>query len=755
MAIDINVDHTPEKSFTTLATGVQLKLTRKTVEVNGVRGTTGRSQAFIVINVGNKAFTLGTDAFTITGTDAEHFSVVGGSLPRRVSTGKRAQFFVALTPKSDAPTNRVLTAFLDIKPVGESAPLARIALRGIATTGEGEDKEPSLARLMELFQYSINVGDTSPNTTFLDLNGGATDEIFAPRFQMASEAPVTVTPIAQFAPKTNTVAGRFGYYVPGLPSARTQLLELAGADGQSVNPSVNGATTFNPGASPFSLWAEAPEFVDDDHTRIIYGEDALNTWEPDGLKRRKVRVYGLNENGRAVANAYVVAFEEYPPQNDQNDYVFVIRNVKTVTSRPVLGFVSIDGIEDPRTLAFNRIEFENQTIGNDVHDTSRVRLVNTGNKDLLIYSLSIIGEDAAAFSIIGGPSGATTIARGASLDVTVRFNATSGDLSTAFLTVESNDKQRRYTSLKLNGFWQSHSEMNAQNVSQEPSLAEIFRTFGFGTVAVSNGQDINTKGAPTPVGDEVLNAYWKSADASRPVSIRQIAGFHQQGTSSEVAWYQQGKPFYYPSDPRYPGASANGDQNTLFRTNINDGQSLYQRKQNSTDPARSSFTTNTTFGFRIDGEFSDDSLNNRVTGDEGAHHMRFYPLRDAGGNFVPNSYLMTMDFASINFDYNDNIFVISNIRPSDRTGAVEGLAGVQQNGSIALDWSSTVGAASYKVMRSNQANGSYQTLTISITDSFFVDGSARGGRSWYYRVIAIDAQGDESTPAATRVYLNG
>lgn len=753
MAYDITVDNASEKSFTTLATRAQLKLNRKVIEVNGVRSTTGRSQAFVVSNVGSKAFTLGTSSLTISGPDAEHFSVVGGTLPRRISVGKRAQFFVALTPKNDAPTNRVLTAFLDIKPDGEANALARIDLRGVATTGEGEDKEPSLARLLELFRYSINVGDTSPNTTFLDLNGGATDELSVPRFERASDAPVTVTPIAQFVPKTSTVAGRFGYYSPGLPSSRTQLIELAGADGQSVNPAANGATSFVPSGS-FSFWAEAPTFVDGDRTRIIYGEDALNTWESNTSKQRKVRVYQLNEGGKVVPNAYVIAFEEYPPQNDQNDYVFVVRNVRPSADRPVNGLVSLEGIDDPNLLAFSRIEFENPTLGNDVHDTAKVRLINTGNRSLKINSLSIQGEDASAFTLVSPPSAGTILSPNESVDITVRFIAQGGDLNSAVLQINTSDKQRRMSNITLNGFWQSDSEANSQDISQEPSLAEIFQIFGFRTAAVNSGQSINTKGAPTPVGDEIMNAYWKSADSARPVFIRQIAGFHQQGTSSEIAWYEQGKPFFYPSDPRYPGAAQNGSQNTLFRTNGNDGQTLYQRKQNSNDPAVGSFITGTTFGFRIDGEFSDDSLNNRVTGDEGAHHMRFYPLRDRTGNLVPNTYLMSMDFASINFDYNDNIFIISNIRPSDRPAAVEGLAGVQQGRSAALDWSSTAGATKYKVMRSSSANGTYTTLSSSLTDSSFVDSSAKAGRSWYYRVVALDGDNQEGMFASTRVYLN-
>lgn len=751
MPIDITVDST-EKTFTTMAVGAKLKLSRKFIEANGVRGTTGRPQAFQVINVGSKAFTLGTGAFTITGTDAAHFSIVGGSLPRRISVDKRAQFFVALTPSANAPTDRVLTAFLDIRPDGESAPIARIALRGVATTGEGGLAEPSLARLMDLFNYSINVGDTNPNTTLLDLNGGATDEILAPRFQRATDAPVTITPIAQFVTKTSTVAGRIGYYTPGLPSSRKQLFELAGADGQTVNPAANGPTTFDPGTLPFSVWAEAPTFVDGDRTRIVYGEDALNTWETDAANRRKVRVYALEENGKPVANAYVITFEEYPPQNDQNDYIFVIRNVTTASSRPVLGLVAVDGMDDATVLSFNRIQNENTMIGNDVHDTSKVRIVNTGNKDLIISSISLGGENASSFSIVGSP-GATTLARNKSMEVTVRFIAGGGDFRTATLNITSNDKIRRVTGVKLNGFWQSHSEMNGQGVSQEPSLAEIFQTLGIRTAVTYDDQDINGKGALEAVGEEVLSAYWRAADASTPVFIRQIAGYHTQGNTAELGWYLKGDPYYYSTHPDYPGAADNGPRNTLFFINVNDGQSLFTRKKDSTEYAKASFKSSGTFGFRLDNEYSDDALNLRVTGDEGSHHMRFYPLRDSRGDYVPNTYIMTMDYASINFDYNDNIFIISNIRPEGQTAAVESIVGYQQGGKVVLDWADVPNASGYLVLRSKK-DGGYRSITSpALTASAFIDNTATPGRSWYYKIVALDADGEMGMAAYKRVFL--
>src|SRR5690606_24776099 len=115
--------------------------------------------------------------------------------------------------------------------------------------------------------------------------------------------------------------------------------------------------------------------------RIIYGEDALNTWEPDSSDRRKVRVYELKEGGKTVENAYVVAFEEYEVENDQNDYVFVLRGVEALGSRPEIGLIALDGQPDAKRLAFSRIENNTVQYYSNAHDTSTVRIVNTGNQD--------------------------------------------------------------------------------------------------------------------------------------------------------------------------------------------------------------------------------------------------------------------------------------------------------------------------------------------------------------------------------------
>jgi hypothetical protein len=97
-----------------------------------------------------------------------------------------------------------------------------------------------------------------------------------------------------------------------------------------------------------------------------------------------------------------------------------------------------------------------------------------------------------------------------------------------------------------------------------------------------------------------------------------------------------------------------------------EAQSFLPHVQGSlTNPAAASFSTNSAFGFRVDGEWSEDSRNTIPTGSttDTGHHMRFWVAKDENGNVIPGTYLMAMDYAGINYDYNDNIFLISNMVP--------------------------------------------------------------------------------------------
>jgi hypothetical protein len=141
------------------------------------------------------------------------------------------------------------------------------------------------------------------------------------------------------------------------------------------------------------------------------------------------------------------------------------------------------------------------------------------------------------------------------------------------------------------------------------------------------------------------------------VTIRQISAFHTQDDDVLMRWFDKGTP---------------ATRHTIFTTVPADSQTLFPRKTSDSGPAFGSFTptnNSTPFGFSIDNEYSDDSLNATVpnSGDQG-HHVRFFRFTDSRGNAVPNTYLMVMDYQGVNFDYNDNNYVITNIRPAGASG---------------------------------------------------------------------------------------
>src|SRR5581483_7469622 len=122
----------------------------------------------------------------------------------------------------------------------------------------------------------------------------------------------------------------------------------------------------------------------------------------------------------------------------------------------------------------------------------------------------------------------------------------------------------------------------------------------------------------------------------------------------------------------------------LFQGNDNEGQSLLPHKSGSTTAfAQASFTPTSgkAFGFIVDKSSSDDSQNtpdfNETTGvawpEPTGHAIRFYPLIDENGNVVPNTYIMAQDYTGLsysNYDYQDNIFIVSGIKPATTTSAL-------------------------------------------------------------------------------------
>jgi hypothetical protein len=233
--------------------------------------------------------------------------------------------------------------------------------------------------------------------------------------------------------------------------------------------------------------------------------------------------------------------------------------------------------------------------------------------------------------------------------VLVQFNGSS---TTGFkggsVSIASNDADEPVKIIALAGYHQRMPEGGF-----ESPLAGIINTlFGFGTVIVAAGQDINTGGKRTAVGDEVLSSYWRRAKTSLPVTVKQLSAFHTQGNVAVFNWFSQGSTSF----------------KKLFTEAAVDAQSLYPRQEGNLGAfAAGSFTPSgsTAFGFKVDNESSDDTKNvQEQPGGGWGHHVRFYPLKNADNALVADTYLMVMDYNGVNYDYNDNVYIITNIKPA-------------------------------------------------------------------------------------------
>jgi hypothetical protein len=223
------------------------------------------------------------------------------------------------------------------------------------------------------------------------------------------------------------------------------------------------------------------------------------------------------------------------------------------------------------------------------------------------------------------------------------------------LTIASNDTDESNAVVQLAGFWQEYSELG-----QEPDLLELNRVFGYGTTIVGPGQTVNNGGRLLKAGDEVHSAYWRRADTSRPLAVRQLAAYHTQGNVATIRLYDK----------------ASTAEQTVLTHWYEDGQTVLPRLDTTVNgvrgPAERSVTPNwSIFGFEVDDERSDwkqnmqDSECVREAKYECGHHVRFWPAKDHAGRLMPNTFLMGMDYAGINYDFNDNLYLVSNVAPED------------------------------------------------------------------------------------------
>ena len=68
---------------------------------------------------------------------------------------------------------------------------------------------------------------------------------------------------------------------------------------------------------------------------------------------------------------------------------------RLMTVGPSLSLVSADPLPLTDRLIFNRIQNPNATLGDLVHDTSTLRLINTGDAPLTVHGLTLNSPDGS------------------------------------------------------------------------------------------------------------------------------------------------------------------------------------------------------------------------------------------------------------------------------------------------------------------------------------------------------------------------
>ena len=304
-----------------------IALTPKRVITDQVVGAgPGPDVEVIIENTG--AVALRNASAMLTGTHAEQFNLDASALPATLAPGESATVIINFNPLTEGPKSALLTV------TGLDVQAATADLRGLGKDGVGGSNEPSLQYVFNTYNLGIDVGDEDVTTNIIDLpanttyNGLLGDELDIQQFERVGAGPVTLEPLAVYGPERDNPIVEFGFYNSGDAASTSTVFSVnntSTGNGQTLNPTIEGALTFDPGTEDFGFFSRWEFFGG----RELFSEDALNTFS--GAIPHHVRVYALP----GEENAYVIATEEHINGFDYQDVVVIARGLRPVANEPV------------------------------------------------------------------------------------------------------------------------------------------------------------------------------------------------------------------------------------------------------------------------------------------------------------------------------------------------------------------------------------------------------------------------------------
>lgn len=287
-----------------------LEVTPLELFFSGLRGNTQSNESVSLKNTGDMPMQI-VD-LQVVGAHASTFRVTGTpGMPFVLAPLVSLTFHLQFAPPLDSAPGVHRARVRIVRPKDDDGP--PIDLSALVTQGTLPAEEPPLQQILEALGYAVDVGATG--LALSAALGG--DEVIAPRFVRAKAANVGLYLIARYAAETDSV---FGTYT--LEKGKAKLRRLGGStleQHQTLNPelSSDSQANFDPSEAVFGLYLKSGKTT-------VYSEDTKNL----GENRHRARFFPLRSRGRTVVpDAYVAAFDEDGDQ-DYQDHVFLLWNVK-------------------------------------------------------------------------------------------------------------------------------------------------------------------------------------------------------------------------------------------------------------------------------------------------------------------------------------------------------------------------------------------------------------------------------------------
>src|SRR5690625_3827972 len=84
----------------------------------------------------------------------------------------------------------------------------------------------------------------------------------------------------------------------------------------------------------------------------------------------------------------------------------------------------------------------------------------------------------------------------------------------------------------------------------------------------------------------------------------------------------------------------------------------------------------------------------------------------------------------------------SDVEGAKKPNHVDFVHALQGNKYVGISWKAASGADSYTIKRATSADGNYEVIASNLTDTYYEDTDVETGKTYYYKVAAVNGQGE-------------